>query len=69
MINGVATASENDLNVPDRFEGLREAGTGALRTIVVPVREALDVIDGRFTDYAGRAPWFVSDSQRGERCR
>ena len=42
--------SESDLNVPDRFEGLREAGTGALRTIVVPVYDALDAIDSRFMD-------------------
>jgi hypothetical protein len=41
---------ESDLNVPDRFEGLREAGTGLLRTIVVPVHDALDAIDARFMD-------------------
>ncbi|MFG2037528.1 hypothetical protein [Dactylosporangium sp. NPDC048998] len=39
-----------DLNVPDRFEGLREAGSGTLRTIIVPVEDALDSIDLRFAD-------------------
>ena len=46
----MGTMTESDLNVPDRFEGLREAGTDALRTIVVPVHDALDAIDSRFMD-------------------
>ncbi|WP_432980481.1 hypothetical protein [Dactylosporangium sp. CA-233914] len=42
--------TEHDLNVPDRFEGLREAGTQALKTIVVPVHSALVALDARFMD-------------------
>lgn len=29
------------LKVPDRFEGLRDAGTGALQSIIVPVQQRL----------------------------
>ncbi len=39
-----------DLHVPDRFEALKEAGSGSLRTIVVPVAKALSIIDSRFVD-------------------
>lgn len=39
-----------DLNVPDRFEGLASAGSGSLRTIISPVDETLAIIDKRFTD-------------------
>jgi hypothetical protein len=39
-----------DLNVPDRFEGLESAGSGSLRTIIAPVEETLALIDGRFGD-------------------
>jgi hypothetical protein len=39
-----------DLHVPDRFEGLRDAGTGALQSIIVPVQETLDILDERFVD-------------------
>jgi hypothetical protein len=42
--------TEHDLNVPDRFEGLREAGTEALKTIIVPVHSALEALDARFMD-------------------
>jgi DNA (cytosine-5)-methyltransferase 1 len=42
--------SREDLFVPDRFEGLREVGTGALRTIIVPVDSALKSIDERFVE-------------------
>lgn len=42
-----------DLSVPSRFENLRDAGSGALRTIVVPVREALEAVDARFADLSG----------------
>ena len=39
-----------ELYVPDRYEGLREAGSGALRSIIVPVEMALTTLDKRFTD-------------------
>jgi DNA (cytosine-5)-methyltransferase 1 len=39
-----------DLNVPDRFEGLSDAGSGALRTIIAPVHDTLELIDQRFVD-------------------
>jgi len=39
-----------DLFVPDRFEGLRDAGSGALKSIIVPVRETLDELDARFVE-------------------
>ncbi|MEV6389517.1 hypothetical protein [Nocardia xishanensis] len=42
--------TEQDLNVPDRFEGLREAGTEALKIIIVPVQSALLSLDARFMD-------------------
>jgi hypothetical protein len=45
-----ATPLREDLNVPDRFEGLQNAGSGALRSIIAPVDEALTVIDERFAD-------------------
>jgi energy-coupling factor transporter ATP-binding protein EcfA2 len=44
------------LSVPDRFEVLRQAGSGTLRSIIVPVEDALADIDARFADMsaAGR---------------
>jgi hypothetical protein len=39
-----------DLYVPDRFEGLRDAGSGALRSIITPVQDSLTSIDKRFTE-------------------
>ena len=45
-----ATPLREDLNVPDRFEGLASAGSSSLRTIISPVDETLKVIDQRFTD-------------------
>jgi hypothetical protein len=45
-----ATPLREDLNVPDRFEGLASAGTGSLRMIISPVEETLAIIDKRFTD-------------------
>jgi hypothetical protein len=45
-----ATPLREDLNVPDRFEGLASAGSGSLRTIISPVEETLRVIDQRFAD-------------------
>lgn len=41
------------LSVPSRFENLREAGSGALRSIIVPVNATLDSIDARFEDLGG----------------
>lgn len=38
------------LYVPNRFEGLRDSGAGALRSIIVPIQDALTQIDERFTD-------------------
>jgi hypothetical protein len=40
----------SELFVPDRFERLREVGSGALRTIVAPVTTSLEVIDRRFVE-------------------
>lgn len=45
--------SRQTLNVPSRFENLRDAGSGALRSIIVPVQESLDAIDARFADLSG----------------
>lgn len=45
-----ATPLREDLNVPDRFEGLANAGSGSLRMIISPVEETLTIIDQRFTD-------------------
>ena len=47
------TPPREDLYVPDRFEGLRDAGSGALRSIITPVQDALAGIDTRFTDMRG----------------
>jgi hypothetical protein len=49
-----ATPLREDLNVPDRFEGLASAGSGSLRTIISPVEETLKVIDQRFDMRAAR---------------
>lgn len=38
------------LYVPNRFEGLRETGSGALRSIIVPIHDALMHLDERFMD-------------------
>lgn len=45
-----ATPLREDLNVPDRFEGLTSAGSSSLRAIISPVEETLKIIDQRFTD-------------------
>lgn len=60
-------ASREDLYVPDRFEGLREAGTGALRSIVLPVQHALEAIDERFVDIrsAGRGSLMILRGETG----
>lgn len=39
-----------DIYVPDRFEQLRNAGSGALRSLVVPVDSSLRVLEDRFRD-------------------
>jgi hypothetical protein len=44
------TAEREDLYVPDRFEQLRDSGTGSLRTIILPVEASLEEIDVRFAD-------------------
>jgi hypothetical protein len=51
-----ALTPRETLTVPDRFEGLRDAGSGALRSIIAPVKDALKAIDARFADMgaAGR---------------
>ncbi len=38
------------LYVPDRFEGLRDAGSGTLRSIVIAVESALSALDDRFVE-------------------
>lgn len=49
-MNGSAAPRRVELFVPDRFEGLAEAGTGALKGIVSPVQETLGAIDARFAE-------------------
>lgn len=53
-MNGAAPAQpitpREDLFVPDRFEGLRDAGSGSLKSIIVPVGPALDMVASRFED-------------------
>ncbi|MCV7716846.1 hypothetical protein M3C97_007650, partial [Micrococcus luteus] len=39
-----------DLFVPDRFENLRDIGSGTLKSLVLPVEPALDHLDERFID-------------------
>lgn len=39
-----------DLNVPDRYEGLSAAGSGVLRLIISPVTDTLTIVDRRFAD-------------------
>ena len=43
-------APREALYIPDRFEGLTEAGSGALQTIVVPVPDSLAIVDARFLE-------------------
>ena len=50
LISVPASPLREDINVPDRFEGLADVGSGALRMIVSPVGEALDLLDRRFAD-------------------
>lgn len=61
------TVVREDLYVPDRFEGLRSVGTGALRTVVVPVEHSLHQIDLQFADMraAGRGALWVLRGQPG----
>ncbi|WP_329541116.1 hypothetical protein [Streptomyces sp. NBC_01358] len=42
--------TRDDLYVPDRFEMLRDVGSGALRSIVTPVQDTLLEIDMHFSD-------------------
>ncbi|NXY98482.1 hypothetical protein HYE82_29725 [Streptomyces sp. BR123] len=42
--------TREDLYVPDRFEMLRDVGTGALQSIITPVQDALIEIDVYFAD-------------------
>jgi DNA (cytosine-5)-methyltransferase 1 len=60
-------ASLEYLKVPDRFEGLSDAGSGALRLIITPVRETLEVIDKRFEDLraAGRGGLMILRGDTG----
>jgi hypothetical protein len=62
-----ASPLREDLNVPDRFEGLASAGSGSLRTIISPVDETLKVIDERFTDMraAGRGGLMILRGETG----
>ncbi|WAC67544.1 DUF222 domain-containing protein [Agrococcus sp. SL85] len=54
-------ASRQELYVPDRFEQLREVGTGQLRTVINPVVPMLDEFAARFADMrgAGRGGFWV----------
>lgn len=56
-----------DLYVPDRFEALRSAGTGELRSLIVPVEGALAQLDDRFQDLraAGRGGLMVMKGEPG----
>ena len=55
------------LRVPDRFEGLRDAGSGALRAIIAPVHDSLKSLDRRFIDMraAGRGSFIVLRGETG----
>lgn len=46
-------AGREDLYVPDRFEQLREVGTGHLQSVVFPVESTLNRFSDRFTDMRG----------------
>lgn len=63
----IEPAEREDLNVPDRFEMLRSSGAGTLRSLVVPVHEALVELDSRFRDLraAGRGGLSVMRGQPG----
>ena len=51
----MTTTGETELQVPDRFEGLREAGDGKLRIIIVPVEQTLTLFDERVKEmYAAK---------------
>jgi DNA (cytosine-5)-methyltransferase 1 len=55
------------LKVPDRFEALRDAGSGALQSIIVPVQHTLTTIDSRFADLsaAGRGGLMILRGDSG----
>ncbi|TLK51955.1 hypothetical protein [Glutamicibacter sp. V16R2B1] len=40
--------TNTELLVPDRFERLKDVGTGSLRSLVFPIEEMLEVIDDRY---------------------
>lgn len=65
-MNATLTPRET-LRVPDRFEGLRDAGTGALQSIIVPVQSALATMDARFADMsaAGRGGLMILRGDSG----
>src|SRR5262245_12469042 len=46
----MAASSANVLNVPDRFEALRDSASTSLSTIIVAVESALATIDDYFHD-------------------
>jgi len=46
----MSAVEREDLNVPDRFEMIRATGTGTLRSLILPVEDALTVLDERFLD-------------------
>jgi hypothetical protein len=49
-VSDVTAPPREDLYVPDRFEGLRDVGRGALRSIIVPVADALSSELTAFTE-------------------
>jgi hypothetical protein len=61
------TNEQQVLSVPDRFEQLREVGTGSLRSVVYPVEESLVEISDRFADMsaAGRGGLLVMRGDPG----
>ena len=66
-LNHDETEEEAVLKVPDRFEGLRNLGSGTLRSIIVPVEAALETLDEKFMDLlaAGRGAFMVLKGSSG----
>lgn len=57
----VAGQEQDGLALPDRFEQLRSAGTGTMRSVIEPVEASLEAFDDRFSDLsaAGRGGFSI----------
>ena len=68
MVNTEQTSeAATALVVPDRFERIRNVGTGNLRSLVFPIQEMLDLIDDRFGEMsmAGRGSMLLLRGNSG----